>query len=502
MAKRVELAGQSNTDAPLYKQLEAFFVAEIDAGRLKPGEALPSTYSLAEQFGISRVTAVRCYDELKGRGFLTARRGGSTIVNPRLVLQGENGQLSRLEPESRNRFDICQNEGRKVRLPSPPAALVPTKSWLKTMQAVLEGGMREFAGDDERSVLPRLRQAVAAFLMRTRGLSLYPKNILLFDTKWQALAFVSAHLLEGGDAVAVENPGVPLILKEFARKSCELRLMAVDREGAVVDQLEPRSGVKLIVVSPSAQYPTGVIMSQRRRQQLARYAGNNGAILLEDDAAALLRYGKQPEPSLFNKFRDALHLGTFGTYLGPLCQLTYLVVPDHLLDRLDDNIDARVFSQPKLEHIVLTRMIEAGTLELAISRQRCVLAKRRHELLSILFTEFKDLLTVNAGASGYELLVRFHSRLPKEQLCNAIANSGLELNTMRICYAESSETQRIEILLPLIETSNSACNSIERLFAIKRYLTLRSVEDFAPEIVASNEAIAFAPPLPVQPIAF
>jgi DNA-binding transcriptional MocR family regulator len=173
-----------------------------------------------------------------------------------------------------------------------------------------------------------------------------------------------------------------------------------------------------------------------------------------------------------------------------------------LLDRLDDNIDARVFSQPKLEHIVLTRMIEAGTLELAISRQRCVLAKRRHELLSILFTEFKDLLTVNAGASGYELLVRFHSRLPKEQLCNAIANSGLELNTMRICYAESSETQRIEILLPLIETSNSACNSIERLFAIKRYLTLRSVEDFAPEIVASNEAIAFAPPLPVQPIAF
>ncbi len=501
MAKRVELAGQSNLDVPLYKQLEESFIAEIAAGRLKPGDAVPSTYSLAEQFGISRVTAVRCYDELKGRGFLTARRGGSTIVNPRLVLPGENGQPNRLEPESRNRFDISQNEGLKRCLQSPPAELVPTKAWLKTMQAVLEGRMHEFAGDDERSVMPRLRQAVAAFLMRTRGLSLYPKNILLFDTKWQALAFVSAHLLESGDAVAVENPGDPLILKEFARQSRDLRLMAVDREGAVVDQLDPRSGIKLIVVSPSAQYPTGVIMSERRRQQLARYAGNNGAIFLEDDAAALLRYGKQPEPALFNKFKDALHLGAFGTYLGPLCQLTYLVVPDHLLDRLDDNFDARIFSQPKLEHIALARMIESGTLELAISRQRCVLAKRRHELLSALITEFKDLLTVNAGATGYELLARFQSRLPKEQLCDAIVSCGLELNKLRNFYAESSESERIEILLPLIESSNFGSNSIERLFALKRQLSLHLVKDFAPEIVTSHEAMAFAQTLPVQPIA-
>lgn len=502
MAKRVELAGQSNCNAPLYRQLEEFFIAEIVAGRLKPGHAVPSTYALAEQYGISRVTAVRCYEELKGRGFLTARRGGSTIVNPRLVLPAENGPVRRLEPESRNRLDISQNEGLKGRLQSPPAELVPVKAWIKTMQAALEGGMQEFAGDDERSVIPRLRQAVAAFLMRTRGSSLYPGNILLFDTKWQALAFVSEHLLEIGDAVAIENPGDPLALKEFALKTGDLRLMAVDREGAVVDQLEPRSGVKLIVVSPSAQYPTGVIMSERRRQQLARYAGSNGAVLLEDDAAAILRYGKQPEPSLFNKFRDALHLGTFGTYLGLLCQLTYLVVPDHLLDRLDDNFDARIFSQPKVEHIALTRMIESGTLESAISRQRLVLAKRRQELLSILFSEFKDLLTVNAGATGYELLVRFHSRLPKEQLCNSIFSCGLEFNTLRNCYAEPCASERVEILLPLIENSNSGSNSIERLFALKRQLTLHSVEDIAPETVTSNEAIAFARSLTVQPIAY
>jgi len=367
---------------------------------------------------------------------------------------------------------------------------------------VLEGGMQEFSGDDEQSVIPRLRHAIASFMMKTRGSSVYPRNILLFDNKWQALAFVADHLLEIDDAVAVENPGDPLVVKEFARHSRDLRLMAVDREGAVIDQLEPRSGIKLIVVSPSAQNPTGVIMSERRRQQLARYAGNNGAILLEDDAAAILRFGKQPEPSLFNKFRDALHLGTFGTYLGPLCQLAYLVVPDHLLAGLSNNFDARIFSQPKLEHVVLTRMIESGALELAISRQRCILAKRRFELLSILFAEFKELLSVNAGATGYELLVRFHSRLPKDELCNAIASCGLDLNTLQNCYAESSENQRIEVLLPLVENNSAGSNSIERLFALKRQLSLHLVQDFAPEIVTFTEAMPHVQSFPVQPVVF
>ncbi len=496
MAQRVELTGQAQSDAPLYRQLEESFIAEIVAGRLKPGDPVPSTYSLAEQFGISRVTAVRCYEELKGRGFLTARRGGSTIVNPRLVLPVGNGQVDQFDQESRNRFDICSTE----LLQRPPAALVPAKAWLKTMQAVLEGGLVEFDGNGEQSVIPRLRQAIAAFLQRARGLSVYPKNVLLFDSKWQALAFISKHLLAAEDAVAIENPGDPLIIREFANNSRDLRLMAVDREGAVVEQLEPRSGVKLIVVSPSAQNPTGVIMSERRRQQLARYAGQNGAMLLEDDGVAALRYGKQPEPSLFNKFKDAVHLGTFGTYLGPLCQLTYLVVPNHLLDALGDGFDARTFSQPKLEHLALTRMIESGALELAIARQRSILSKRRNEVLSILFSEFKDLLSVNAGATGYDLLIRFHSRLPKEQLLQALESCGLESesHSLKKCYVNSSETatfamnQRIEIILPLMETHGHACNSIERLFALKRQLMQQIVQDFRPDVVTSSEAVPFA----------
>ncbi len=479
MAKRDALGA---TDTPLYKQLEQSFIADIVAGRLKPGDAVPSTYTLAEQYGISRVTAVRCYAELKGRGFLTARRGGSTTVNPNLVLPGETsrpGPADSFEAWESGGFDNCL-AGLSLK---PPGELVPGKAWLRTMQSVLEGGLLEFSGDAECLVIPRLKHALAAFLIRTRGMSVYPRNIMLFDSKWHALAFVADHLLEKGDAVAVENPGDPLLQRALERCSPDLRLMDLDREGAVIERLEPKSGVKLIVVSPSAQLPTGVIMSERRRQQLARYAGQNECVILEDDGAALLRYGKQPEPCLFNKYRDALHVGTFGTYLGPLCQLSYLVVPNHLLARMREGDDVKTFCQPRLEHFVVARMIESGAMDQVIFRLRSTLTKRRHELLSLLFTEFSNVLSVNAGVAGYDLVVRFHSRFAREQLLKAIENCGLESRLLEHCYFEKSERQRVELILPLVETGEAAgvhCNVIDRLLAMKRQLLNQVEENFAP----------------------
>ncbi len=486
MVKTVELAAGS--DVPLYKQLEQSFIADIVAGKLKPGDPVPSTYTLAEQFGISRVTAVRCYEELKGRGFLSARRGGCTVVNPQLVLQGTMGPLGNSEPTENSRFDNRLGE----LLQKPPAELVPVKAWLKTMQTIFDSGGQELSSAGQADVVPRLRNAVAAFLLRARGISSYPRNILLFDTKWQAIGFIVEHFLDVGDAVAVENPGDPLLFLEFSRRSLQLKLMSVDREGAAIEDLEPSSGVKIIAVSPSAQNPTGVMMSERRRQQLARYAGHNQAILLEDDAAALLRYGKNPEPSLYNKFLDAIHLGSFGTYMGSLCQLTYLVVPDRLLDRLGSVVDARAFSQPKMEHTVLLRMIDSGALELAIFRQRTALSKRRQELMTLLVSELRDFVSMNAGATGYELLLRFKSTLPRNELISKLADCGIELNSLERCYIEPNRNQRVEILLPLMQSQGSACNSIEQLLAVKRQLMTHATQDFAPP---ADVGAAYMPPV-------
>ncbi|PZM85950.1 MAG: hypothetical protein DKT66_00655 [Candidatus Melainabacteria bacterium] len=486
MTMRAKVA--SECEAPLYKQLEESIIADIVAGRLKPGDVVPSTYTLAERHGISRVTAVRCYEELKGRGYLTARRGGSTVVNPGLVLPGERSVVQSFEPDEHEpgRFDNCLG----AQLQKPPAQVLPTKAWMKAMQAVCESNAAEYSGSAERLIAPRLRSAVAAFLLRMRGLSVYSRNILVFDSKWNAMAFVAENFLERGDTVAVENPGDPLFVHECSRRALELKLMPIDREGAVIEHLEPRCGAKLIAVSPSAHFPTGAVMSERRRQQLARYAGNNEAIILEDDGYALLRFGKQPEPSLYNKFKNALHLGSFGAYLGHLCQLSYLVVPDHLLERLAPGLDVRAFSQPTFVHLALASMLESSALELAIFKQRATLQKHRQEILSVLINEFKDILSVNAGSTGCDLLLRFHSHLSKELVLQALDACRIERSSLERCYAEFAEGQRVEILLPLIGWHDPSGNSVDKLLAVKRYLAMCDIPSNSAFDVSPSASIA------------
>jgi len=471
-----------STAAPLYKQLEESFVRDIAEGRLKPGEPVPSTYSLAAQFGISRVTAVRCYEQLKARGILLAKRGGATIVNPALVL----GEVDPRRSFSFDPHQIAAFDNRKEIMAhapqAPPHGLLPTRAWLKATQSVLEERLPDFSSRAYDIVSARLKRAIASFLIRSRGMSLYPSNILLFDSKRQAFDFVAENFLQENSKVAVENPGDPLLYEAFRRCSADLVGMPVDREGAVVDQLLPQSGISMLVVSPSGQFPTGVIFSERRRQQIARYAGSNDAMLLEDDAACLIRFGKQPEPSLFNKYKNALHIGSFGAYLGPLSQIAYLVVPEHLVETSNLQKESRNFCRPRLELSVLSCLLETGALDLAIFKMRAQLAQSRQQLFSTLHTDFKDLLTINAGCTGYDLLVRFNSRFSRERVLSEIENSDLFSRTLCRFYLDECAPSRVELLLPVVEsgTPGGTSSTVEKLYALQSGLLERGQVEFSP----------------------
>src|SRR4029078_10413218 len=67
---------------PLYRQIESFVRAAIDAGRLRPGQRIPSARALAGQLGVGRLTVATAYEELAAAGYLVGRMGFGTIVAP------------------------------------------------------------------------------------------------------------------------------------------------------------------------------------------------------------------------------------------------------------------------------------------------------------------------------------------------------------------------------------------------------------------------------------
>ena len=93
----MEIIIRNTGGQPIYEQIYSQLKAQIIAGALSPGEALPSIRALAKDLRISVITTKRAYDELEAEGFLYTVAGkGCFVAEKNLDLIREQ-QLKELE---------------------------------------------------------------------------------------------------------------------------------------------------------------------------------------------------------------------------------------------------------------------------------------------------------------------------------------------------------------------------------------------------------------------
>ena len=93
----MELVIRNTANQPIYEQIYSQIRAQIIAGILQPGDALPSIRALAKDLRISVITTKRAYDELEADGFLYTVAGkGCFVAEKNLDLVREH-QLKELE---------------------------------------------------------------------------------------------------------------------------------------------------------------------------------------------------------------------------------------------------------------------------------------------------------------------------------------------------------------------------------------------------------------------
>ena len=76
----MELIIRNTNNQPIYEQICTQIKAQIIAGKLAPGEALPSIRALAKDLRVSVITTKRAYDELEADGFLYTVAGKGCFV--------------------------------------------------------------------------------------------------------------------------------------------------------------------------------------------------------------------------------------------------------------------------------------------------------------------------------------------------------------------------------------------------------------------------------------
>jgi GntR family transcriptional regulator/MocR family aminotransferase len=422
MELTIELDASSNV--PLHRQLYEGLRGAIVCAQVGPGTRLPSTRALAEALGVSRSTIISSFAQLHSEGYLQATTGSGTFVSmelPEASFPGAHDgevrdkasirlstygaslvEAGSLEP-TRSGGQIDFRDGR------PAFDAFPHAEWRRALAAAArgDGSLFDYSADPA-GYLP-LREAIAAYLGRARGITCSARDVTIVNGSQQAIDLVARVLIEPGDVVALEEPGYLGAQRTFAAHGADLRAIVVDRDGIRVDALERYAeGARLVYVTPSHQFPLGVVLSSDRRRALLAWAERHGAIVMEDDYDSAYRYEGRPIPALYGIDRSGrvVYVGTFSKTMFPALRIGYIVTPPALRDVVQA---AKAFADrqsPILEQRALASYLNDGSFERHLRRMRILYRSRRAALLSALERHIGDGVEVSGDSAGMHLVVR------------------------------------------------------------------------------------------------
>jgi GntR family transcriptional regulator/MocR family aminotransferase len=390
MDLHLDLAGAPG--ATLRARTEHVLREAVRSGRLASGTRLPSTRALCVELGVSRGVIVDVYAQLAAEGYLQTRRGGGTTV-------AETVGPVFTEPTISPSATVVRHDLNPFR---PALSGFPRAAWGSALTRVLRTVSDEKLGYPEPAGVPELRATLAAYLGRVRGVRATADQVVVSGGTRQGMALLWAVLAaRGARRVAVEQPGWQGMV-ETAHDAClETVALPVDEHGLLVGRLSGEQ-VDAVALAPAHQYPTGAVLSARRRTELVSWARCSGALIVEDDYDAEYRYDRQPIGSLQGLAPElVVYGGSTSKTLAPAVRLGWLVLPRSLTEAVGERQRRCGGIPASLHQLALADLIERGELDRHLRRQRRLYGRRREALLRELARSLPDARVSGAAAGLY-----------------------------------------------------------------------------------------------------
>ncbi|MGY6632540.1 MAG: MocR-like pyridoxine biosynthesis transcription factor PdxR [Alkalilacustris sp.] len=399
------------------------------SGRLRAGEALPSSRAAAGALGLSRNSVCAAYDLLLAEGVIETAPGrrprvreGTPVAVPVPVQApalSARGRVWAVDPRAGQGA-----EGGGLFAPGEPdPALFPADAFAQRLRRAARQLAPRASGYADYHGLPALRAAIADQLVRHRGLRIEAGQVLVLPGMQAGLALLAQTLAAPGDTALVEDPGYAGARAAFAGAGLRLASLPVDAEGACIEGAGP---ARLIYVTPSTQYPTGARMSLPRRQALLAAAQARGAVVIEDDydSEFLWRGGAIPALHALAGGAGVIYLGTAAKSLAPGLRLAWAVVPPALAGPLAQasrnlGMGANVHAQA-----ALAGLLADGAWRAHLRRIARAYAAREALLAGALAERFGPALRLRRPDGGLQLVAEFAAPHDEAPVLDALRGAG------------------------------------------------------------------------------
>lgn len=405
-----------NQKGELYNTLYSKIKDAVLCGAIKKGEKLPSVREAAMQLGISRTTVENAYDKLCIEGiaesfpqkgyFITDYKNNKKDFSKITVTKAEN-----------IKYDFS---GRSI-----DTLLADTEVWKKTVRNVLLDS-EELTSYGDSQGEPVLREALSAYIYKSRGVVSHHENIII-GAGIGPLLNILCGLIGRDVKIGFENEGFKQAESVFSDYGISNVILKSDSNGAVLESII-QNEIDTLFLTPSALSKISVTALSKRRNEYINWASEKaGRLIIEDDYNGELRFNARTVPAFQSKFpHKTVYIGSFSKLLLPSVRLAYMVLPTFLTEQFIKRKNDFNQTCGKTEQLALSRYILSGNLEKHLRRLRRQYYSKSQILISELNKAFPNYKTVIYETS---LLAELQTNLETDssELCNQLLKKGIRV---------------------------------------------------------------------------
>lgn len=398
---------------PLYLQLYHYVRKDIETGTLSAEQALPSIRQLAQHLGISKNTVEAAYGQLVAEGYIASKERGGYRVQPLdeliapSVVPSSNLRAS-LDARDRARLAKPQKPEFDFRYGDIAYDRFPHSVWRACMTEALASNHQEVLGYGDPFGHPGLREEIARYVYQSRGVDCTTDQIYLCAGTQHAIGMLIQLLELQSAAIAMEEPGYDGVKSVFRHLGCPLLPIGIEQDGINVDQLQEAAGIaKVVYVTPSHQFPLGMVMPVQKRRRLLQWAAENDRFIIEDDYDSEFRYNSAPIPALkaLDTNDRVIYTGTFSKSFLPAVRLSYIILPSKLLDQVRRKLGSYSQAASPIIQQAVWLFMKQGHFARHVRRMRRVYHVRHKTLIDAIREQFGDRARVIGDCSGMHLLL-------------------------------------------------------------------------------------------------
>ena len=407
----------------------------ITAGRLQPGTRLPSTRALSQVAGVSRNVVLASFGALMEEGLITGKHGSGSFVADRPKDVQPSRPVPDPEPEWLRRLASFSARPQTkmpvvdARLRQRPAATVPARAWRHAWQSAAMRRIRGYHGDPAGEEL--LRDGLAGFVSHSRGLQAAKGDVVVTNGAVDALTLLLSLVVLPGEWVAFEDPGYPSAHHVARAHGAKVATVPVDSGGLSVEALEQLDPApRLVHLTPSHQFPTGVVMGTERRRQLLAWAFRNDALIIDNDFGGEFSSGSVPLAT-----DDAVgvvaYVGTLSCLLTPSLRIGYVIAPRPLAVHIARHKHATDSYTSFPVQMAVTELLATGDLRRHLRRARRIVAEQRKTIAAALPT---DSFMVSGLSSGLHIHIPLPDSASEETVTERLIAKGVLVDRLSFFF--------------------------------------------------------------------